>query len=190
MLEHSQNNYGPLPSELRPRRIRSRTSSRASPYPARIVKASMSPDQHRASHYEDMYQEANISKPFASPVREPQPVPVLQQITVNPNITIVSPPPILDVKPFSPFAVEVQKPAFDSYKNSLGLPIPARPRVTSNARRSALGWSKRSSGKSSSSDHKENSTQGILTTPSETLRISRPRPRGRPTPARSPAIRV
>ncbi|OBZ78004.1 hypothetical protein A0H81_01655 [Grifola frondosa] len=33
MLEHSQKNYGPLPSELRPRRVRSRTSSRASPYP-------------------------------------------------------------------------------------------------------------------------------------------------------------
>ncbi|KAI0357590.1 hypothetical protein OH77DRAFT_1519472 [Trametes cingulata] len=35
MLEHSQKNYGPLPSELRPHRVRSRTSSRASPYPLR-----------------------------------------------------------------------------------------------------------------------------------------------------------
>ena len=45
LLEHSQKNYGPLPSDLRPRRIRSRTSSRASPYPLPNHRSSFSPDE-------------------------------------------------------------------------------------------------------------------------------------------------
>ena len=46
LLQHSLENYGPLPPELR--RIRSRTQSRPSPYPqARPIKTSISPDQSR-----------------------------------------------------------------------------------------------------------------------------------------------
>ena len=45
LLEDSLQNYGPLPSELRPRRIRSRKDSRPSPYPQlRSVKYVASPE--------------------------------------------------------------------------------------------------------------------------------------------------
>lgn len=45
LLEDSRQNYGPLPSELRPRRIRSRKDSRPSPYPQlRFVKYIASPE--------------------------------------------------------------------------------------------------------------------------------------------------
>lgn len=45
LLEESLQNYGPLPSELRPRRIRSRKDSRPSPYPQlRSVKYVASPE--------------------------------------------------------------------------------------------------------------------------------------------------
>jgi len=44
LLEHSVQSYGPLPSELRPCRIRSCTSSRPSPYPqTQISKSTVSP---------------------------------------------------------------------------------------------------------------------------------------------------
>ncbi|KAI0064426.1 hypothetical protein BV25DRAFT_322323 [Artomyces pyxidatus] len=150
LLEHSQQNYGHISSELR--RIRSRTNSRPSPYP-RTVKVSVSPVTHSAEH-----------------VTSPTNVLALQErITINPNLSTV------EVSPFVP-----DKNA----KNSFGLP--ARPRVGSNARRSALGWSKRSTGK----ENRENTSSGTIATPGESLRLNRPRPRGRPTPARPIPVRV
>ena len=134
LLEHSVQNYGPLPSELRPRRIRSRTQSRPSPYPqTRIMKVVTppSPEQMR------------------EPPRNRAPA-VLQQINVNHNI--LSPAPSLDaLKPFSPLVVDVEP----KRENAFGLAPHARPRVGSTARRTALGWTKRSTGKSST-DQKEN----------------------------------
>ena len=160
MLEHSQQNYGPLPSELRPHRVRSRTSSRASPYPTRVLKSTLSPERQRSSIFvEDSHHELNVSKAFAAP----PPVPVLSEITVNPNLSFLTTDPVLDVKPFPPFACNVKaSPAKSSQVNKTGLP--ARPRVTSSARRNALGWTKRSTGKSSSSDQKENVSQGSIAT--------------------------
>ncbi|KAG6825404.1 hypothetical protein H0H92_003817 [Tricholoma furcatifolium] len=110
LLEHSVKNFGPLPSELRPRRVRSRTSSRCSPYP-----------------------QARLNGVISSPPEEAQPV----------------------------------KPTF----------APAPPSRT-----------KRSTGtgstKQSVVDLKENVGQGIIPyTAGDSLRINRPRPRGRPTPA-------
>jgi len=76
-------------------------------------------------------------------------------------------------------------------------PAVVRPRVGSTARRTALGWSKRSTGKSTA--QKENVTignkigkenfvaTGTTTTPGDTLRLSRPRPRGRTPGGRTPA---
>ncbi|KAI0692931.1 hypothetical protein C8T65DRAFT_711302 [Cerioporus squamosus] len=173
MLEHSQKTFGPLPSELRPHRVRSRTSSRPSPYPLRAMRSTMSPEKPRGSPIQ-VFSDAP-SKPFASTVHEPS---VLREVwTANTNVP--TPPPALsEIKPFSPFQVEID--TSKRGKNAMGLP--ARPRVTSSTRRAALGWSKRSTGKSSTQDCKENSV--IIPTPSETLRINRPRPRGRPTPAR------
>ncbi|TCD61190.1 hypothetical protein EIP91_008796, partial [Steccherinum ochraceum] len=189
MLEHSQSNYGPLPSELRPHRIRSRTSSRASPYPTRVLKSTLSPDHQRSSVFtEDSHHEYNISKPFAP---SPPSVPALSDITVNPNLSFLSTVPVLNPKSSSPFAVKAnQSPAPVKTADINGMGLPTRPRVTSTARRTAFGWSKRSTGKSSSSEQKENASHGSIATPGETLRINRPRPRGRPTPARSSTIRV
>ncbi|KAL6299475.1 hypothetical protein BKA93DRAFT_870647 [Sparassis latifolia] len=184
MLEHSQKNYGSLPSELRLHRIRSRTSSRASPYPLRSVRSSvspsMSPEQSWPSSAE-LHVELSAPKELLPPV---PPVPsVLREVHVDAN-TMSPPPAIQPPKPFTPFAID-----FDTSKmgkSNLGLPAHPRPRVTSSARRTALGWSKRSTGKSSSNDQKENISQSMVITPSETLRINRPRPRGRPMSARVP----
>lgn len=71
MLVHSQKklNYGPLPSELRPHRVRSRTSSKASPYPLRAIRAAISPGKPRSSPMQ-VFVEVPV-KP-ASPVRQRQ----------------------------------------------------------------------------------------------------------------------
>ncbi|KAF9055274.1 hypothetical protein BDZ89DRAFT_1087946 [Hymenopellis radicata] len=163
MLEHSVQNYGPLPSELRPRRIRSRTSSRASPYPStRSLKVSASPELVTKIQTE-MYRNAT-----SSPLRE---------LPVNSNMASVA-------SPFNPSKAFGAPPEAESKGLRDAFGLPARPRVGSTARRTALGWSKRSSGKASS-DMKENqATPKLNTTPGESLRISRPRPKGRPTPAR------
>ena len=144
LLEHSVQNYGPLPSELRPRRIRSRTQSRPSPYPqARTIKPLMSPENARPSN-------ADLHRSFNTPV--------LQQVPVNPNI--LSPAPALDLlKQFSPLMLEVEP----KRENAFGLAPTVRPRVGSVARRTAFGWSKRSTGKSST-DQKENAGQGLIMT--------------------------
>ncbi|KAH9896427.1 hypothetical protein C8Q73DRAFT_788785 [Cubamyces lactineus] len=178
MLEHSQKNYGPLPSELRPHRVRSRTSSRASPYPLRNQRSAFSPEKPRSSPIQVFTDGPN--KPFAAPAPEQ---PVLREVQRDANVYQSSPAPALDeIKPFSPIYIEL-----DTSKQGKGaFGLPSRPRVTSSTRRAALGWSKRSTGKSTQ-DCKENlSTSSIIPTPSETLRINRPRPRGRPTPARVP----
>lgn len=136
LLEHSVQSYHPLPSELRSRRVR--TSSRSSPYPqSRVSKMTLSPDQTRSSNVE---------------VQQPPPLatPVLQQVHINQNIMPTA--PSLDVlKTFSPLCMDIEP----KRENAYGLAPAARPRVPSVTRRSALGWSKRSSGKSST-DQKEN----------------------------------
>ncbi|KAI0309656.1 hypothetical protein OF83DRAFT_1179371 [Amylostereum chailletii] len=162
LLEHSQQTYGPLPSDLRPRRIRSRTSSRASPYPQtqpRLIKVSISPATARPS-----------------PVR---PEFMLQERTVNQNVATEG-----EVSPYVP-----AKEKDNQGKMSNGLP--ARPRVGSNARRTALGWAKRSAGRENK-ENRENVSFGTgSATPGESLRINRPRPRGRPTPRAGPTpIRI
>ncbi|KAG5650532.1 hypothetical protein H0H81_011921 [Sphagnurus paluster] len=162
LLEHSVQNYGPLPSELRPRRMRSRTSSRPSPYP----QGRMSKVIPQSS--EKVQPVANV-RSFGNAV--------LQQLPVNANITIAVPASEAS-KSLSASCMDIEP----KRENAFGLAPNARPRVPSNARRSALGWSKRSTGKTST-DLKENVGQGTIMTPGETLRINRPRPRGRPTPA-------
>ncbi|KAF9457373.1 hypothetical protein BDZ94DRAFT_1175700 [Collybia nuda] len=162
LLEHSVQNYGPLPSELRPRRMRSRTQSRPSPYPQARVTRAIPPSPEKKK------QSVSDSRVFGTP---------LQQIPINHNILSVA-PSLEALKPFSPLVVDIEP----KRENAFGLAPHARPRVASTARRTALGWSKRSTGKSST-DQKENIAQGTIMTPGESLRINRPRPRGRPTPA-------
>ena len=138
LLEYSVQNYGPLPSELRPRRVRSRTQSRPSPYPqARLPKATKSPEQIRSSKSSNAHT-----------------TPVLKQLPVNTNTLSVA-PSLEALKPFSPLVVNIEP----KRENAFGLA--ARPRVASSTRRTALGWSKRSNGKAST-DQKEN--QGAVMT--------------------------
>ncbi len=148
MLEHSQKNYGPLPSELRPHRVRSRTSSRASPYPLRYMRSTASPEKSRSSPMH-VFTDAP-SKPFGMSLHDQT---VLREVQWSANADVPTPPPVLsEIKPLTPFNVELE--TSKQGKNTMGLP--ARPRVTSSTRRAALGWSKRT-GKSSTQDCKENS---------------------------------
>ena len=142
LLDHSVQSYRPLPSDLRSRRVR--TSSRPSPYPpSRVSKVTVSPERIRPS------------KPG---VQQGLGTPVLKEVNINANV--MSTAPSLDaLKPFSPLFMDVEP----KKENAYGLAPMARPRVPSNARRTALGWSKRSTGKSST-DQKENVGQGTVMT--------------------------
>ncbi|KAG7440055.1 uncharacterized protein BT62DRAFT_938390 [Guyanagaster necrorhizus] len=152
LLEHSVQNYGPLPSELRPKRVRSRTSSRASPYPStRVLKAAAA--SPLITKQEDVYRNATSSP--------------LGDIAPHANAPSAS-------KPFSP--------SIDEPKQETMWGVAAtRPRVGSAARRTAIGWAKRN-GKTSTG-LKENTPKTNMKR-GDSLRLSRPRPKGRPTPAR------
>ena len=146
LLEHSVQSYRPLPSDLRSRRVR--TSSRPSPYPqSRVSKITISPDQTRPSNVEEVH------KALATPV--------LKEVKVNTNVKSSTVPSLEAIKPFSPIFLDVEP----KRENAYGLAPTARPRVPSNARRTALGWSKRSTGGKSSTDQKENVVgQGAIKT--------------------------
>jgi len=55
-------------------------------------------------------------------------------------------------------------------------------RLGPNARRSAPGWVKRGIGKE---NQERGVSSGAMTAPSESVRLNRPRPRGRPTHTRA-----
>jgi len=194
LLEHSLQNYGPLPSELRPHRMRSRVNSRPSPYPRTIktsFTASPATEHFRAAVASCVATSANSPTPRQPPLSK-----ALQQVTVDSNVA----PTFLNAgeKPTEgkAFAISPDQPEL-----VFGLP-PARPRVGSNARRVALGWAKRSSGQNGFENKENNASlgnvsvgpgnaiQGTVMTPSETLRLNRPRPRGRQTPASVRPIRA
>jgi serine/arginine repetitive matrix protein 2 len=102
-----------------------------------VSKLTISPDQTRSSNVEE------VQKAFATPI--------LQEVNVNMNVKSSTVPSLEAIKAFSPLFMDVEP----KRENAYGLAPMARPRVPSNARRTALGWSKRSSGKSST-DQKEN----------------------------------
>ncbi|ESK93500.1 hypothetical protein Moror_1670 [Moniliophthora roreri MCA 2997] len=184
MLADSVQTYGPLPSELRPRR--KRTSSRPSPYPAaRTIKVSISPESVRSiPPAESLPPVPPIANDFMKNVTNSP----LQPKSINSN-TVPTPRAKVFKKLNAKQTGDTGAEEPFNPEDAFGVPK-ARPRVGSAARRTALGWSKRSTGKSSS-DLKENSIgQGTGTTPNESLRLSRPRPRGRPTPARPQSMRA
>ena len=150
MLEHSQQNYGPLPPELRCHRVRSHTYSRPLPYPQRIVKPP-SPERSSPQSSPQKHEATFADITVATNTRPLQPKPV--------NVNSKTPAPaIKDLNPISPFMVEFEKSKGDKSFNERTI----RPRVTSSTRRAALGWSKRNPGKSS--ELKENTSIGTLTT--------------------------
>lgn len=150
MLEHSQQTYGPLPPELRCHRVRSRTYSRPSPYPQRIVK-SASPE--RPSPQPSLHkQEESIAGITTTVITQP-----LQPRAININSRVPA-PAIKSLNPNSSFAAEFEKSKGEQSFNERTI----CPRVASGTRKVALGWSKRNAGKSS--ELKENTTIGALKT--------------------------
>ena len=95
MLEHSQQNYGPLPPELRCHRVRSRTYSRPSPYPQRIVKPpspersspQSSPQKHEAT-FADITVATNTRPLQPKPVNVKSRTPAPPIKGLNPGVTL------------------------------------------------------------------------------------------------------
>jgi serine/arginine repetitive matrix protein 2 len=150
MLEQSKQEYGPLSSEFRPRRVRSRTSSRPSPYPIRRP-FSRSPEKHIVDNLRPSSQEPSVVSS------------ALRQISINPNANIFTHPSTFEKLLSCEVETETSKPA-------KAILTDTRPRVSSSARRAALGWSKRSTGRSNKSNNankensnKENASQGLIT---------------------------
>lgn len=151
LLKESVKSYRALPHELNPRRIRPRTNSRPSPYPraARHMKPTNSPEESSLSSFGSL---------------------ALQEVSTN---LLKSPAPTLDIlKPFSPLILGSGK----TNSPFSAPPKDVRQRVGSAARRSALGWSKRSTKSSNGQkENKENASIGALMTyaisPSPVLRL-------------------
>nr|GAT51801.1 predicted protein [Mycena chlorophos] len=175
LLQHSVESYGPLPHEFASshRRVRSRTQSRPSPYPARQALAQQSPNVTVFSNSPRPSPE-ELNRAFMSPV---------QNVEFDANVGGGG-----GGDPSFSFSTSMLLSPKQDKNAGKAWGLPPRPRVPSAARRSALGWAKRST--KASTDLKENNvnvlnTSGIsfVMSPNDSLRISRPRPRGRPTPA-------
>ena len=135
MLEYSLQNYGPLPSEFRLRRVRSRANSRPSPYPRTVetsFTSSPSMEHLRATISASLTTSTNNIAP-----RQPSPFSnALQQITINPNV-----------------------PAMVSMESKGCITSPDKPKPVfglSSRACVASGWSKRSTGRNGL-ENKENS---------------------------------
>jgi len=186
MLDQSLQNYGPLPSEPRLRRARSRVDSRPSPYP-RTVKTSFtsspSTEHLRAAVTASLF----TSNDDDVPCHPSSLSNALQQITINPNVP-------------STTSANAKKCVVSTDKPERVFGLPPRPRLGSVARRATSGWTKKSTGRTNV-ENKENNTsirappsvnvsQGIIATSADGLRLNRPRPKGRPTPASVRPFRV
>lgn len=185
MLEHSVENYGPLPSELRPSRARSRKDSRPSPYPqSRPVKPILSPELAPLSTHPEK---------ASYPSSDPTPlVPLSSKLDNGSSLSHFTNPPSLCI----PSVGNTNNTSSTEYMKST-----VRPRVASNTRRTALGWTKRNGIKGSvdtagvhgklsagantaSTNQKENiAGMGSIITSENSLRFNRPRPKGRPASA-------
>lgn len=152
LLEHSMQNYGPLPSDLRPRHMRSRINSRPLPYP-RTFKTSFTSSPATEQVRAAIVAAVTESTPNDNMRTHGQPK-ALQQISVNPNIMS---PAVENTK-----AGELMKDAAMSPgKLERVFGLPPRPHVGSVARRTALGWVKRSTGRNLL-ENKENASIGNI----------------------------
>jgi len=172
LLEHSRQTYGPLSAEYC--RIRSRTSSRPSPYPQpqRAIKISLS--------HVVMRQEVPAA-PAPIPSTAPTPPPATVPSTAPPPV-LVSVPQALQQRTVNPNTVTTKisslAPAKGAKNDTDPLPR-SRLGSNTNTRRSTFGFG---AGKE---NQDRNASSGAMTAPSENLRLNRPRPRGRPAHARA-----
>ena len=143
ILEHSLQNYGPLPSELRLRHVRSRVNSRPSPYP-RTVKTSFT------SSPTEEHLRATVVSSFDNVVPRQQSSlsNALQPIkTVDLNV-----PPLVSADKDSVIPSDKPERVFG---------LPPRPRVASTAR-VTLGRPKRSAGRNGVENKENNTTIGNI----------------------------
>lgn len=143
LLEYSVQTYGPLPLELRSRHLRARTNSRPSPYPPTRV-VKMTFSPEKPS-----------PKP-AQPKHSPAP---LQEVAINNNLA--------EAKSF------VEDTSLTKLEKYFGAAPSIRPRVPSSTRRTALGWSKRSTGPKTSNGPKTSTGPKVGVTPKTVSNDSR-----------------
>lgn len=148
ILEHSLQNYGPLPSDLRPRRVRSRVNSRPSPYP-RTVKTSFTSSPGAEHLRATVAASLTTSSDNAVPRQHSPLSNALQQIVIDPNVLSTVP-------------AESKGCVISPDKPERVFGLPPRTRMGSTARRVALGWSKRSTGRNGVENKENNTTIGNI----------------------------
>ncbi|KDQ08028.1 hypothetical protein BOTBODRAFT_585669 [Botryobasidium botryosum FD-172 SS1] len=170
LIEHSQQTYKPLPTELCIRRRHSRALSRSRPYEQPVVKINIAPSHKRTPSMEQAFD-------CISPYDQHQ---------------LYGPPSTALAQALSPLKASdniFRSPGPRELTNNL-----SRPGVFSSARRNASGWPKRNAendtakplplsyhASSRAKENRENEATGLL--PKNTsLKITRPRPRGRIAP--------
>ncbi|KAH0838886.1 hypothetical protein J3R83DRAFT_7313 [Lanmaoa asiatica] len=148
ILNHSLQTYGPLPSDLRPRRMRSRVNSRPSPYP-RTVKTSFTSSPSTEHLRATVAASLTTSIDNAVP-RQPSPLSnALQQVMINPNVP-------------STVSAQSKECVISQDKPERVFGLPPRPPAGSMVRRVALGWSKRSTGRNAVENKENNTTIGNI----------------------------
>ena len=155
LLEHSKENYGPLPSELRPHRVRSRTTSRVSPYPIRPRVMSSQDQQHT--------NKPTVGMSFFSGIDPPSSTMALREISINPHFfdqpqTAAA---TLEAPPLPQFTLKKETAKSEKCSEDVVLP-----RVSeSSPLKPALALSKRARKTSNKADKenakKENTSKGI-----------------------------
>ncbi|GJJ13064.1 hypothetical protein Clacol_007313 [Clathrus columnatus] len=191
LLEHSQKSYVPLPVDSYPCRVRSRVSSipRSTPY-CRPGSSDGGSTKSKKSHSRSRSRSGtDISVSSSSTSRALQSKNMNISTTASPVSMLAT---TIDLgydnnndpsteESFLTFAA-ISGTVKERIEPMSVIKPSVRPRVPSEARRTALGWSKRKTLKNNEegeSNNKENEARGLLTSPSESLRIARPRPRSR-----------
>lgn len=201
LIDHSQDTYGELPEEFyQPARPRhSRSYPRSSPYPAdvsrRSLKSSISPRARMAT--ESVEHALALLPPMYDPIsRSPRPLQGSPAVSHLVNPVPPSPAPSA-LAPLSPLVVNYRPPRVTEEKS---LKPSLRPRA-------ALGWGRRKptddapanlvKGKGKATQAvaptaaKENEGVGLMSSSNQSLRLNRPRPKGRVASASSrPTLRV
>ncbi|PFH47278.1 hypothetical protein AMATHDRAFT_67972 [Amanita thiersii Skay4041] len=190
LLQHSKQNFKPLPYELRHRRRGSRSSVRMSPYGKALLNRMMSPEKSRVQDSPSL----NRGKARLSSIH---PMSALKDITANPNMAsspmvnlgtlqldspqVVALPPGSAMEEGGKKGKRPVKPKTPVVKETKI--FPSLPKAGSTPRWLG-GQNKRSSKSLGGAQEKEKENKENMLTPGQSLRITRARPLSRPkTPA-------
>ncbi|KZT06716.1 uncharacterized protein LAESUDRAFT_149730 [Laetiporus sulphureus 93-53] len=174
MLKHSQEHYKSLPFTFSVRRSRSRASSKVSPYPSPSRVTPRSAEKSRrlvVSPKRGRLTNSSVALPAKT---------VLREISANTNsqadTTPPSTPPLKIIKRSDISNARIASSR--SLERKPASPSPERYDVSPSVHQTTPDSEKHAKGKSSSIHKKENVGYG-LNSPAKTLRLNRPRPRGR-----------